>query len=114
MHLRGGGAKSPDPVEPAVVQLEVAAELQQLLRKARKRKLEILEHEAHSQLEAASVTLGTEQTSWEREAAPSPSSDPTKWLAATTAEEDEDGEEDDELPPPPDISDQPAAAERSE
>ena len=63
-------------------------------------------------LEAASVTLGTEQTSWEREAAPSPSSDPTKWLAATTAEEEDD--EEDELPPPPDISDQPAAAERSE
>ena len=50
----------------------MAAEIQQLLRRTRKRKLEIVEKDAQQLFEAAS--LGTELTSWERERAPSPSS----------------------------------------
>ena len=77
LRCRGGGATPPpspgSPVD-AANELQVAAEIQQLLRRTRKRKLEIVERDAQQQLEALSTEICTEQTSWEREAAPSPSS----------------------------------------
>ena len=78
MRCRGGGATPPpSPPEVAASELTVAAEIQQLLRKTRKRKLEIVQNDALGLIDA--VSLGSEQTSWEREDAPSPSS----WKAST-------------------------------
>ena len=78
IRCRGGGATPPpSPPEVAASELTVAAEIQQLLRKTRKRKLEIVERDALELIDA--VWLGSEQTSWEREDAPSPSS----WKAST-------------------------------
>ena len=76
IRCRGSGATPPgSPTETAESHLEVAAELQRLLSRTRKRRHDIVEHEAIGELEATSLL--DEQTSWEREAAPSPSS----WLA---------------------------------
>ena len=73
--MRGGGATPPaSPASPEAVatELQVAAEIQRLLRATRKRKLAIVERDTLESLEVA--TLSSEQTSWERDAAPSPSS----------------------------------------
>ena len=71
--LRGGGAPPSPTDEAPSPELEVAAEIQSLLHKARKRKLEILEQEALGAIASASVA--DEPTSWERERAPSPSAE---------------------------------------
>ena len=92
LRCRGGGATPPaSPGSPtdAASELEVAAEIRQLLRRTRKRKVEILEHESVSALEA--TLLGDEMTSWERDAAPSPSS----WNVAPANDTDDE----------PDVSD---------
>ena len=106
LRCRGGGATSPAETgspEQVANELQVAAEIQRLLRQTRKRKLEIVERDCAEQLDAA--WLGTEQTSWERERAPSPSS----WMPA--ADSEEEGVEGDEQEsgeaarPTPDVSD---------
>ena len=93
IRCRGGGATPPaEPGSPEQVvnELAVAAEIQRLLHNTRKRKLEIVERNTLGTLEAA--WLGTEQTSWERESAPSPSS----WNPAAT-DHDEASRDDEAL-----------------
>ena len=71
LRCRGGGATPPpSPSEPPEA-LEVAAALGSILRRARKRKLEIMVNETEQAFE--SNTVADEPTSWEKEAAPSPS-----------------------------------------
>ena len=105
VRCRGGGATPPlSPTEPAaaVEQLEVAADIAALIRRTRKRKLEIVEREVQDALGAGSITY--EPTSWERESAPSPSS----WLAAAESGHENAAADDSAEPegnrPPLDVS----------
>ena len=75
---------SPSSATLDPLELQIVAEVAALLQRTRKRKLEIVEREAEAHLEAS--TIADELTSWERDAAPSPSS-----LRSGTTEGELDG-----------------------